>query len=733
MTLNRRAFIATSTVAGTGLVIGFQLSGPLLFAQENERAKKKPMPNPFMAWVHVKPSGEISLIIAKSEMGQGIRTGLAIPLADEAEVDLNHVTVEQAETRPDIYNHMGTGGSSSTQENYMPYRRAGATVRELMITAAATKWNVPRTQCFARDGAVLRKGSAQKATYGELIETASKLPVPDPEKVPLKKESEFRLIGKQVQRVDIPAKVNGSAQFGLDVRVPDMLFAVVARCSTFGGKPAKFDAAKAKSMPGVRDVFEIPALSGGKFTAGGIVVVADSTWEGMQARRALDITWDNGTAVSESSETINDALRSAASKPGKRVRNDGDVDTALAKAAKPIEAVYELPFQAHATLEPLNITIHRREGECEVWAPTQSPDWVQGIVAEILGLPPQKVTVHTTLMGGGFGRRYMPDYPAEAAQIAKVVNRPVQLVWSREDDMTHDFFRPASCHRLRGAVDEHGRPVAWSHSMASTSINGYWHPEQNKPEDSEVGGAKQVPYAIPNVRVEYNDVQTAVQRAWWRSVEHSFNGFVVESFIDELAAGSHQDPVEFRRSLLAAPKSTKPRGDDDPDPKRLLGVLNVAAEKSGWGKPLPKGSGRGIAAYFSFGSYFGEVAEVSFSKESGLKIHRIVAVVDCGTAVNPEGIRAQAESAIIYGLSAALKNAITIKNGAGEQTNFTDYDPVRINEAPLIEVHLAPSGDDCGGMGEPALPPLAPAIANAIYAATGKRLRKLPFDLTSLA
>jgi isoquinoline 1-oxidoreductase beta subunit len=725
MALSRRAFIYRGTAAGTGIIIGLRLPGSLL-AQENDRPKEFTH-NPFEAFVHVKPSGEITLIVAKSEMGQGVRTGLLIPLAEELEVDLNSVTVQQAETRPDIYHHLGTGGSHSTRQNYMPLRRAGATVRELMISAAADRWNVPRNQCFARNGAVLHQETSRQASYGELVEAASKLPLPDPEKVALKKESEFRLIGHRLPRVDVPAKVNGSAQFGLDVRVPGMLFAVIARCPTFGGKMTHFDAAKAKIMPGVVDVFEIPAQGQGVFTAGGVVVVANSTWIAIQARRALEITWDRGSAASESSDKLRQSLRSAAMNDGKRVRNDGDVDAALS-GGKVIEAIYELPFQAHATMEPMNITVHARADECEVWAPTQSPDWVQATVARMLGVPPQKVIVHTTFLGGGFGRRYMADYPAEAAQIAKKIDKPVQLVWTREDDMGHDFYRPASCHRFRGAVDAHGRPSAWSHTLASTSIAAMWHPDQGA-EDTEVGGAKQMPYAIPNVRLEYAAVETAVPRAWWRSVEHSFNGFVVESFIDELAHAARRDPVEFRHSLLL--KTTKPLSDeDDVDPLRLRKVLDVVVEKSGWGKPLPNGWGRGIASYASFGSYFAEVAEVSVSKEKGLKIHRIVAAVDCGIAVNPDGIRAQTEGAIIYGLSAASKTQITIQNGAVQQSNFMDFDPIRINEAPSIEVYLAPSGDDAGGMGEPALPPLAPAVANAIFAATGQRLRSLPFQLT---
>ena len=728
MAISRRTFVAQGTIAGAGLVIGVRLSPVKAFAQENEKAQKKPVVNPFDAYIHVTPDGKISLIVAKSEMGQGIKTGLAMLLAEEADVDFNSVTVEQAETRPDIYAHMGTGGSGSTMENFMPLRRAGATVRELMITSAAQKWDVPKNECAAKKGVVAHEKSSRRASYGELVETAMKLPLPDPEKVRLKDEADFELIGHATPRVDVPSKVNGSAVFGLDVRVPEMLFAVVARCPTFGGKHAHFDASKAKAVSGVKDVFEIPALGSDMFTAGGVVVVADSTWAAMQGREALQIKWDNGAAAAESTSTLHTALHAGAEKPGKRIRNDGDVDPALSNGAKRVEATYEFPFLAHATMAPMNITVHARSGEAEVWAPTQSPDWVQGTVAKILDLSPKKVIVHTMLMGGGFGRRYMADYPAEAAQIAKVVGKPVQLVWSREDDMTHDFYRPAACHQMKGAVDQNGRPLAWSHSIASTSIEAYWHPEGGKPESSEVGGAEQMPYAIPNVRLEYNHVASAVPPLWWRSVEHSFNGFAVECFIDELAAAGEQDPVQFRKTLLVKPANWKAKNDEDPDPARLREVMELAAEKSGWGTPLPKGKGRGIATYHSFGSYIAEVAEVTM-QGSNFKIDRMVAAIDCGQIVNPESVRAQAESAIIYGLSAALKNEITVKNGAIEQTNFDGYDPIRINEAPPIEVHLMNSKEEPGGMGEPALPPAAPAVANAIFAACGKRVRKLPFQL----
>jgi len=729
--ISRRNFVASGAVAAAGLLIGLRFSGGFLHGQESDRAEKKAGPNPFDAYIHVKPDGKISLIVAKSEMGQGIKTGLAMILAEEAEVDFNSVSVEQAETRPDIYAHMGTGGSGSTIENFTPLRRAGATVRELMIAAAAAKWNVPKKECEAKKGIVVHEKSSRQASYGELVPAARKLPLPDPEKVELKDQADFELIGRATPRVDVPAKVSGSAQFGLDVRVPEMLFAVVARCPTFGGQHAHFEAAKAKAVSGVLDVFEIPALGHGVFTAGGVVVVAESTWAAMKGRDALEIAWDHGSAVSETSLAMYEELRTAAQKPGKQVRNDGNVDAVLANAAKKVEALYELPLLAHATMEPMNITVHARGDNAEVWAPTQSPDWVQGTVAQVLGLAPNKVVVHTTYMGGGFGRRYMADFPAEAAQIAKKVSKPVQLVWSREDDMTHDFYRPASCHRFQGAVDANGRPTAWFHTLASTSIRGFWDPKA-PPESQEVGGAQQMPYAIPNVRLAFNPVASAVPRAWWRSVENSFNGFAVECFIDELAAAAGTDPFEFRRRLLVKPANWKPKNEDDVDPARLRGVLELAAEKSGWGTPLPRGRGRGIAAFCSFGSYFAEVAEVTV-KGTDFKIDRMVAAVDCGQIVNPESVRSQTEGAIIYGLSAALKNEITIKNGAVEQTNFDGYDPLRISEAPPIEVHLNQSKEDPGGMGEPALPPAAPAVANAIFAAGGQRLRKMPFQLKANA
>jgi len=395
MTINRRQFVVQGSMATAGLVIGVRLSPSMAFAQENERGPKEKVVNPFDAYVHVKPDGKISLIVAKSEMGQGIKTGLAMILAEEAEVDFNTVSVEQAETRPDIYAHMGTGGSGSTMENFTPLRRAGATVRALMITAAAQNWSVPTEECRAKKSTALHEKSSRRAGYGELVEAAMKLPLPDPEKVQLKNDSDFELIGHATPRVDIPSKVNGTAVFGMDVRVPEMLFAVVARCPTFGGKHAHYDATRAKAVPGVKSIFQIPALGRDMFTAGGVVVVADSTWAAMQGREALKITWDNGPAAGESTGTLHTSLHTGAGKPGKRIRNDGDVDAVLSNGAKRVEATYEFPSQAHATMEPMNITVHARSGEAEVWAPTQSPDWVQRTVAKVLDLKPERVIVHS--------------------------------------------------------------------------------------------------------------------------------------------------------------------------------------------------------------------------------------------------------------------------------------------------------------------------------------------------
>ncbi len=578
--------------------------------------------------------------------------------------------------------------------------------------------------------------AGQRLAYGELVAEAAKRPLPDFKTIALKDPASFAIIGRSIPRVDIPPKVDGSARYGMDVRVPGMLYAVIARCPTFGGKPAKHDAATAKAVPGVKHVVEIPATGAdGAFAPGGIAVVAESTYAAIQGRQALGVQWDPGPNAGESTEGLRKTMEQLLAAPGKTCRDEGSCDAALAGAARKVEAVYELPFTAHACMEPMNATVHVKPDGVEAWLSTQASDWPQGVIAKIAGVKPDQVKVHTTLLGGGFGRKYHADYAAEAAQVSKAVQAPVQVVWTRDDDIQHDFYRPMSMHRLSGALDESGKPLVWRHRMSSTSIGALWEPEKGKPEASEIGGAVNLPYAFPNLRMEYALAKTAVPVMWWRSVENSLTAFVNECFMDEMAHLAGQDPLQFRLALLAEPRKVKfpEDGTSVLETARLKGVLELAAAKAGWGTPLSAGRGRGIACHFSFDSYCAEVAEVSVDK-GRIKVERIVSAVDCGRIVHPDGVTAQVEGGVAYALSAALgKGAITIKDGRCQQSNFHDFQVLRLPEMPRVEVHFVESGAPPTGVGEPGLPPVAPAVMNAVFAATGKRLRRLPVAPGDLA
>jgi isoquinoline 1-oxidoreductase beta subunit len=732
--VNRRDFLKTGAAGGVALIVGFHLS-PSAFADQAQDQEKK-TPNPFDAWVRITPDNRVTLILGKSEMGQGIMTALPMILAEELCVDWKQVKVQQAPTNPKIYD-LGTGGSGSVAGSWLPLRRAGAAAREMLVSAAAKQWEVSPDTCKAHDGRVVHGHPQRSLSYGELVEAASKLPIPNLNTVPLKNSDDFTVVGHDMHRFEGRDKATGAAKFGIDSRVPDMLFAVVARCPVFGGKLASFDATKAKGVPGVRDVVPFETSGRGASTTGGVAVVADNSWAAIQGRNALEVKWDEGPAAKESTAELQKQFLANAAKPGRVLRNEGDADSTLASSSKKIEAVYELPFAPHACMEPMNCTVQIRPDGAEAWIPTQAPQWAQGVIAEASKLPPEKVIVHTTLMGGGFGRRYQADFVMEAAQVAtKSAGKPVMVLWTREDDMRHGFYRPASYHKLQGALDAKGNLAAWKHFQTSTSIAAKWSQEgANDPGLGEFGTGATIPYQTPNLRLEYTLAESSVPRAWWRSVEHSSSGFVVESFVDELAAAAGQDPLAFRLRLIGGDRKIPRFGEDKATPldtARLKGVLQLAAEKAGWGKPLPKGMGRGIATFFSFNSYTAAVAEASV-KDGAVKLHRLVYAVDCGRPINPDGIRAQVESAAIYGLSAALHDAITIQDGRVEQSNFNDYQMPRIGATPKTEVHLVMSKEEPTGIGEPGLPVVAPAMCNAIFAATGKRIRRLPIRREDLA
>ncbi|HEX4545970.1 MAG TPA: molybdopterin cofactor-binding domain-containing protein, partial [Candidatus Acidoferrum sp.] len=558
--VNRREFLKTGAAGGAALVIGFHLS-PSAFADQAQDQEKK-TPNPFDAWVRITPDNRVTLILGKSEMGQGVFTSLPMILAEELCIDWKQVRVEQAATNPKIYD-LGTGGSGSVAGSWLPLRRAGAAAREMLIAAAAKKWEVSPDTCKAKDGYVVHGHPERSFRYGELVAEASQLPIPNLNTVPLKNSDDFTIVGHDTRRFEARDKATGAAKFGIDSRVPGMLFAAVARCPVFDGKVASFDATKTKAAPGVRGVIQFETSGRGASTTGGVAVLADNSWAAIQGRNALQVKWDEGPAATESSAGLHQLFLDKASKPGKVLRNDGDAEAALTSAAKKIEAAYELPFAPHACMEPMNCTVHIRPDGAEAWIPTQAPQWAQAVIAEAAKLPPEKVIVHTTLMGGGFGRRYQADFVMEAAQVAKAFGKPVMVVWTREDDMQHGFYRPASYHKLQAALDANGNLAAWKHFQTSTSIAAKWSQKgADDPGLGEFGTGATLPYTTPNIRLEYALAESSVPRAWWRSVEHSSSGFVIESFIDELAAAAGQDPLAFRLKLIGTDRKIPRFGEE---------------------------------------------------------------------------------------------------------------------------------------------------------------------------
>ena len=726
MNVTRRDFLKVGAAVGGGLLV--EIGSPRTARAEGAKADGPFAPSAFL---RIAADG-VTFICPEVEMGQGIMTGLAMLVAEELEIAPEAMRVvaapaDRAYDNPEFKVQL-TGGSTSVKGSYEPMRVAGATAREMLRSAAARRFGVPVAECVASDGAVSHAGSGKRATYAELADEAARSEVP---RNPPLRTSGFKVIGKPLRRVDARPKVDGTGIFGIDVRLPDMLVAAVVRCPVPGGAVKAFDAAPVKTMPGVVDVIRIPS---------GVAVLARDTWSARQAADKLQVTWDEGPNANLDSGALMAAFQAAAAGEGKGIRNDGDAAKALGAAPRRIEARYHAPYLAHATLEPQNATARVTPSRCEVWAPTQGPGAAKEIARQITGLGSDEIVVHTTLVGGGFGRRIAQDFVAEAIWCSRAAGKPVKVVWSREDDFRHDIYRPMALHVLQGGLAADGSPVAWSHKVVTQSIMKqvapdfvaatmpFWVPTpvkraaggvaswfMSRADESAIEGADSVPYAVPNLSVQFIAQDPGVPVGFWRSVGHSHSAFAVESFVDELAHAAGKDPYLFRKGLLAgAPRNR--------------GVLDLVAAKSGWGGALPAGRARGIAQHASFASFAAAVTEVEV-KGTAIAVKRVVIALDCGRVVNPNLVAAQLEGSVVFALGAALKQQITWKKGRVEQSNFNDFDLLHVDECPIIEVHLVPGEGPPTGVGEPGVPPVAPAVANAVFAATGKRLRSLPLRL----
>lgn len=710
--LPRRKLLQAGAAAGGGLMLSLSL--PLADRQAAAADTDGFNPN---AFVRIEGDGRIVLTMPYVEMGQGTYTSIPMLIAEELEVDLKQVQLEHAPPNEKLYGNpllggiQATGNSNAVRASWQPLRQAGAVARTMLVSAAAKRWSVDPASCRAQSGEVLHPPTGRRAKYGELAADAARLPVP--EKVALKRPEDFKLIGTPAKRLDTPAKVNGTAVYGIDVRPPGVKIATLAQSPVFGGRLKSVDDAAAKAVKGVRQIVRLDDA---------VAVVADHMGAAKKGLAALKIEWDDGPHAKLTTAAIAAELDKATLGPGAVAQNVGDTDKALAGAATKVEAAYQVPFLAHATMEPMNCTAHVRKDGCEVWLGTQVMARVQAAAAKAAGLPLDKVVVHQHLLGGGFGRRLETDIVTRAVQIAQQVDGPVKVVWTREEDIQHDMYRPYWFDRLSAGLDAKGMPVAWHHRFAGSSVIGRWVPPffNNGLDPDSTEGAIDLAYGLPNLHVEYKRVEPpGIPTAFWRSVGPSHNVFVTESFIDELAAAAKQDPVAYRLALL----------DKTP---RAKAVLALAAEKAGWGSKLPPRAGRGVSLQNAFASYMAYVAEVEVAKDGTVRVRRVVCAIDCGTAVNPDTVQAQVESGVIFGITAALYGEITLKDGRVEQTNFDTYQMLRMNEAPAIEVHIVKSSEPPGGMGETGTSLIPAAVTNAIFAATGKRLRKLPVDANQL-
>ena len=712
--ISRRRFLSASAALGGGMLIGFTTGRSINLAGAAEENAGDPFaPN---AFIRIDPNGQVILIMPYVEMGQGTYTSIPMLIAEELEVDLKQVHLEHAPPNEKLYANpllgvQATGNSNAVRGAWQPLRQAGATARTLLVAAAAKRWNVDPASCRAQSGEVIHAPTGRKSKYGDLATDAARMPVP--EKVALKQAKDFKLIGTPAKRLDTPAKVNGSAVYGIDVRLPGMKIATLAQSPVFGGRVKSVDDAAAKAVKGVRQIVRLDDT---------VAVVADHMGAAKKGLVALKIEWDDGPHAKLGTSDIAAELEKATLNAGAVAQNIGDVDKALASAVTKVEAAYQVPFLAHAAMEPMNCTVHVRREGCEIWVGNQAIARCQAAAAKITGLPLDKVVLHNHLIGGGFGRRLESDGVERAVQIAMQVEGPVKVVWTREEDIQHDMYRPYWFARLSAGLDAKGMPTAWNHRFAGSSVIARYLPPafNNGLDPDTTEGAIDLVYSLPNLHVEYLRVEPpGIPTAFWRSVGPSHNVFVTESFMDELAVAAKQDPVAYRRALLnKAP--------------RAKAVLDLAAQKAGWGRPLPQGSGRGVSLQFVFATYMAQVAEVEVSKDGAVRVRRVVCAVDCGTVVNPDTVKAQIQSAIIFGVTAALHGEITLKDGRVEQSNFHDCQVLRMNEAPAIEVYIVNNTEPPGGMGECGTSAVVPAVSNAIFAATGKRLRKPPFDTEAL-